>query len=112
MATLTVDVLDRVAGLAEPTAAAAAGGGDDFPNDGRTFLIVRNGGGGAITVTCDSVVNCSQGFDHNEPDAVSVGAAGETWFGPFPTARFGASVAVSYSGVSSVTVAAVRMPSS
>lgn len=110
MATLTVDVIDNTTGLADPAGVAAAGGGDDFPNDGNTMLKVVNGGGGAITVTVDSVTTCNFGFDHNSPDAASVGAGETRFFGPFPVARFGSSVAVSYSGVTSVTVAAIRLP--
>lgn len=110
MATLTVQDIDRSAGL-EPTYVAAAGGGDDFPNDGDTFLVVINGGGAPITVTGDSTVMCNFGFDHNEPDGVSVPAGDTRFFGPFPVSRFGASLAVSYSGVTSVTVGAIRLTS-
>ena len=112
MAAITVLVVDRAAGLLEPTGAAASAGGDTFDNDGRTFLIVRNGGGSPMTVTVDSTQLCSQGFDHNEPTAVSVANGAERWFGPFPPTRFGTPAAVSYSAVTSVTVAAVRMPAS
>lgn len=109
MADLTVQDIDRAAGLAVATVAAAAGG-DTFDNNGRTFLVVNNGGAGVITVTVDSVTPCSYGSDHNEPSAASVAAGAERLFGPFPTTRFGASTAVSYSAVTSVTVAAVRLP--
>jgi hypothetical protein len=110
MAVLTVNVIDRVTGLVAPAGAAAAAGGDSFANDGHTFLKVANGGGGGITVTVDSVQVCSHGFDHNQPDAAAVAAGAERWFGPFPTTRFGSSCAVTYSGVTTVTVAAVRLP--
>lgn len=110
MATLTVDVIDRATGLADPAGVAAAGGGDDFPNTGREFLKVANGGGGAITVTVNSTVACSLGFDHDEPAAASVGAGETRFFGPFPTSRYGTSAGVTYSGVTSVTVAAIRLP--
>lgn len=110
MATLTVNQLS-LTGTA-PTFVAAGAGGDDFGNDGvRTFLVVKNGGGSAVTVTLNDTGSVSppsaKAFD---PDVdVSVSAGGEAWIGPFDTARFGSSVGVTYSGVTSVTVAAVRV---
>ena len=97
-------------GLA-PTFAAAAGGGDTVPTDAgpgkRRFLVVKNGGAGAITATIDSIQACSQGFDHN--GGGSVPAGGERWYGPLTTERYGGLAAVTYSGVTSVTVAAVEV---
>lgn len=105
MATLAVQEI-TLAGV-DPTLAAAAGGGDDFPNTGREYFDVNNGSGVAINVTFDAVRQCNQGFDHDE--VVSVGAGQRRRIGPFPPSRFGPSVAVSYSGVTSLTVAAVRL---
>ena len=110
MATLTVNSLS-LAGT-KPTFVAASGGGDDFGNDGvRTFLVVKNGGGAAVTVTINDTGSVSppsaKAFN---PDVdVTVNASDEAWIGPFDTARFGSSVSVSYSAVTSVTVAAVRL---
>lgn len=110
-AVLTVQDVS-LAGL-NPSYAAAGAGGDSFPNDGATFLHVKNGGGGPITVTIDDVGSASPeaaaAFDP-DPD-VSVPAGEERMIGPFPKDRFdatdGTGVNVSYSGVTSVTVAAV-----
>jgi hypothetical protein len=93
-------------GLA-PAFVAAGAGGDTFANDGATLLHVKNGGGGSIDVTVDSTQQCSHGFDHNV--VVAVPAGGERVIGPFPTRRFGETASVSYSGVTTVTVAAVRV---
>lgn len=90
---------------AAPTFAAAAAGGDSFPNDGQTLLHVKNGHTAAQTVTADAVSACSFGFDHDA--AVSVPAGGERVVGPFPQGRFGTSVALTYSGVTALTVAAI-----
>ncbi len=93
------------------TYAAAAGGGDSFANDGKTYLHVKNGGGGSINVTINSVAACDQGFDHDIVVAVANGA--EKVIGPFPTGRWNdtnSNVNVTYSGVTSVTVAAVKVP--
>ncbi len=95
------------AGTAVSFVAASAGGDTVRPGD-TTSLRVKNGGTAAITVTIDSIRPCDQGVDHNL--SVSVPASGEREIGPLPAARFagpGGVVAVTYSAVTSVTVAAV-----
>lgn len=91
--------------------AAAAGGGDSFANDGSTYFRVANGSGGAVTVTFDAPNACNFGITDNAHDkAVSVGAGVTLEIGPFDKARFNDAnnrVQVAYSGVTSVTVAAV-----
>jgi hypothetical protein len=103
MAVLT-PVAPGLVGGAE-TFVAASAGGDTFPNDGHTMLHVKNGGGASINVTVTSNVNCNQGVNH--PVVVAVPAAGERIIGPFDQTRFGTNVAVAYSAVTTVTVAAV-----
>ncbi len=93
------------------TLTAAAGGGDTVSPDDRTFLWVKNASGGAITVT---VVIPGTYIGQNLPDvAVSVPATtGERFIGPLtrqiadPTTGV---VNITYSGVTSLTVAAVRI---
>jgi hypothetical protein len=109
MAVLTVQ--DVVLGGTEVTFAAAAAGGDSFPNDGRTWFRVKNGGGADRTVTVNSQRACDQGFDHDQ--AVVVTAGEERDIGPFPTERFNdtsARVVATYSSESGLTVAALRLP--
>jgi hypothetical protein len=109
MADLTVQQ-QTVAG-STPTFAAAAVGGDAIPgNDGRVVLRVLNGGVGAITVTIVGQSKCDQGFTHSAVVNVPNGAA-VVEIGPFNGARFNdgnGKVQITYSGVTSVTVAAVR----
>jgi hypothetical protein len=108
LAVLTVQEVS-LTGLSLAFAAAAAGG-DEFANTGREYLHVKNASAGDVTVTFDSVAPCNQGYDHNV--AVVVPAGGERIIGKFEPGRFNNSnnrVAVSYSGVTSVTVAAVKM---
>lgn len=96
-----------------PAFAAAAAGGDSFANDGRTVLHAKNGGAGAITVTVNSQQACDQGFDHDL--AVAIPAGQERMIGPFPQSRFNDSsglVQVTYSDVTSLTVAALKVPAS
>ena len=109
MADLTVQAIS-LSGL-NPTFAAAAAGGDAFLNSGREYLHVKNGGASEVTITVNSQAACNQGYDHNS--VVAVPAAGERLIGPFPKARFNDAaekVQVAYSDVTSVTVAAVRLP--
>lgn len=109
MALLTVQNISTT-GLG-PTYAAANAGGDTFPNNGRTLLHVKNGGASAVTVTLVSAKTCNQGFQHDLQ--VSVPAGGERMIGPFPPDRFNnestGQVSVTYSGVTSVTVAALSI---
>ena len=89
------------------TLAAAAGGGDtaDISN-GRTFLWVKNGGGSSITVTL-TTPGTVDGDLAVADRTVSVTNAQERLIGPLSPAVYGGVVAIGYSGVTSVTVAAV-----
>lgn len=112
MATLSVQTFGTAGAV--PSYSAAAGGGDQFPNttgpqSGDVLLHVKNGGAGSITVTITSQTTCNQGSTHNLAVAVTNGS--EKLIGPFDRTRFNdasGNVQVSYSGVTSVTVAALR----
>jgi len=110
MATLAVQQLVR-SGL-NTTYAAATGGGDKFAPSARTFLHCKNAGGGAITLTV--VTPNTLIADVTIADlAVSVPAAGERMIGPFPYEHFANAADgladITYSGVTSVTLAAVQL---
>lgn len=109
MALITVQEVGR-AGIA-PSYVAAAGGGDTFANDGRTMLHIKNGGGGSITLTV--VTQATVDGKAVADDAISVPNGAERMVGPFPPAIYNdvnQQVALTYSGVTSVTVAVVRVP--
>lgn len=112
MATLTVRAI-TTAGLDPDTPAwdAAAGGGDDFTNDGNTEIEVANGGGSPITVTIPigNDPHISDPLHSTTDDTVSVPAGEAKRIGPFPQSKYGTSVSIAYSGVTTVTVAAFRM---
>ncbi|HEX9991351.1 MAG TPA: hypothetical protein VGB14_00345 [Acidimicrobiales bacterium] len=94
-----------------PAYTTAAGGGDKFRPRPDTFLHVVNGSGGSITVTVDSKRPSDYGTDVNI--AVAVPAGQERMIGPFDPGRFagaGGLADVSYSGVTSLTVAVIRIP--
>lgn len=109
MATLTLQTID-LTGLEDFTLANATGGGDEFVNDGRTMLVVDNGGGAPVVVTVDSKLLSDYGTD--EDNVVSVGAGSVAFIGPFQTKRFNGTsqlVSITYDGVASVTVAALQL---
>jgi len=118
MAALTVQNI--VAPGLSPAYAAAAAGGDTISvrTDERDVVHIKNGGAGAVTVTV-AAVSTSVGVPSYGtlavPDmAVSIPAGEERFIGPFPHAYINsiANVSLTYSGVTTVTVAAIRLPKS
>lgn len=116
MAALTVQTFD-IDGAAITTASAGAGG-DTFLNDSteKTFLVVTNGSGGSINVTFTAQVETVTTPQYGQLDVadkvVAVANGATKYIGPFSRAIYNnasGAVAVAYSGVSSVTVAAVKM---
>lgn len=106
MAALTTQQISP-AGLTSTTLTAANGGGDTFTPDDRTFLHVNNGSGGSINVTLAAVQTAS---DHNSvipANVVAVGAGVRMLIGPLPASIY--TGAITYSGVTSLTVAAQRV---
>jgi hypothetical protein len=107
MALLTVQKSKANTALVTAYGTAAAGG-DTFANDGATSLYVKNGGASVCNVTIASPVKCSHGSNH---DVIVAVAAGQTiQIGPFPQNRFNNDtglITVTYSQVTTVTVAAV-----
>ncbi len=109
MAAITVEKI--VVGGTIPTLVAAGAGGDTFINNGdKTTYIVDNASGGSITVTFDGTgTGPTSAVAFDDDVATAVGAGVRTHFGPFPIIRFGATVSVTYSGVTSLTVAAISL---
>jgi hypothetical protein len=93
------------------TYSAAAGGGDNAFPDERSFLHVKNGGGGSINVTV--TVPGTSFLQLNGDIVVAVPNGSERLIGPLvpelaAAETFGV-VLFAYSGVTSVTVAVVRV---
>jgi hypothetical protein len=111
MALLTLQTI-TAAGLAPATVSAAAGGDTvalASATDAGSFLQVTNGGGSPITVTLADPGTTPAGNTTTAP-AVSV-AAGATKLFPLNPALVNSStnlVSISYSAVTTVTVAAIR----
>ena len=110
MATLTVQSLVK-AGL-NTTYGAAASGGDEFANDGDTFLHVKNGGGGSINLTVASQVSDPNEGTIADDNVVAVPAGEERMIGDFSQKAYNDSAGkcqLTYSGVTSVTIAAIKL---
>lgn len=108
MALLTTQTMSQ-AGLT-PTLAAATSGGDTFAPTNQTFLMVKNASGGSVTVT---IITTAVVFSQNLPDiAVVVANGATTLLGPYDPGEVAAAgtglCAVTYSSVTSVTVAAIQ----
>jgi len=93
-----------------PVYSAANVDGHSIVNDGATMLIVKNGGGAPINVT-QIAPGKFAGLELEDP-IVAVPAAGERHLGPWNPAAFNQPagvVHVDFSGVGTVTVAAIRV---
>ena len=92
-------------------ALVAAVGPDTFVNNGKdTVLVVDNGGGSPITVTIDGTGTGPTGAVAFDDDvAVVVTNAERRHIGPFPKDRFGATVSITYSATTSVTVGVLTL---
>lgn len=111
MATLTKQSITRAA--ITPTYAAAAGGGDKFVPDDKTFLQFKNGSGAPITVTVVTP-GTVEGQGIADLTITVPATTGDKMAGPFPKALFandadGGLAAITYSGVTSLTVAAIAI---
>lgn len=104
MATLTKQDIVR-AGLAA-SYAACAGGGDKFTNTGVEVIHIKNASVGSIDVTIDTPATVD-GLAVAQR-TVAVGAGAEKFIGPFPPSTYndtGGFVNLSYSGVTTLTIA-------
>jgi hypothetical protein len=109
MAALSNQSVKR-AGL-KPAYAAAAGGGDTFAPGENVFVHVKNGSGSSITVTVATPKKVA-GLDVADL-AVAVPKEEDRLIGPFPAQHFAdpadGRAHVTYSGVTSLTVAALEL---
>jgi hypothetical protein len=113
MATLAAQTINRLG--TTPTYAAAAGGGDAMPCGSGMFLHIKNASGGNITVTIAIPAGAS-GYPNAAYTSTAVVVpltTGDKMIGPIqaplyqdPTTGL---ATVTYSGVTSLTVAAVNL---
>ena len=107
MATLTVQEITSV-GL-EASYDSASGGGDDFPNTGREFIHIKNDSGGDITLTVETTITVESLAVTDRTVVITAGE--ERFVGPFLPKYYndGNSVNLSYSGVTSLTLAILKL---
>ena len=87
---------------------AASAGGDTFVNDGKTVFVVENGGASEINFTITKPGTESDGSTNDPVVKVAAGAKKEIGF--LKTDKYNDAnnqVAITYSGVTTVTVEAV-----
>lgn len=114
MARTTLDVQTLSRDGIDPSYEAANADGEEVANSGRMFIHVQNGGGGSITVTIQTP-GTVDGLAVADRE-VSIGAGNDKMIGPFPPATYNQdpgetdTVYVDFSGVSSVTIAALVLP--
>lgn len=94
-----------------PTMVAASVGGDSWEPTSTTFLFVENGGGSSITVTVHTTATA---FGQPIQDVVVAVPAGQSaMIGPFEPGEVAQPAtgegSIAYSGVTSVTVAAIEL---
>jgi hypothetical protein len=110
MAVLNVQDIKR-SGL-DPAYVACAGGGDQFLPSEDTILHVKNGSGGALTVTVVTPGVAAPDVPIADTQ-VSVPAGDDRFIGPFPAHLYqdpADNLAdITYSGVTSLTIAALRV---
>jgi hypothetical protein len=113
MATLTTQVINR-AGLG-PTYAAAAGGGDAMSCGSGMFLHVKNAGGSPVNVTLAIPASrfYTAGINMTSPVVSVPATTGDRMIGPVDGQTFTDPTTglctITYSAVTSVTVAAVQL---
>ena len=118
MAELTLQQITE-AGDSGVTYTSAEAGGDTADNGGTTFLHIKNGSGESITVTITaettSVDSNIYGDLTKANASIVVSASGEAFIGPFKPSAFNnndGEIAITYSGVTSLTIAALYITAS
>lgn len=95
------------------TYTSADAGGDTFVNDGRTVLHLKNTDASptTVTVTAETASTEKPGYGTlTKANAVTVMAATtEEFLGPFPGIAFGAVASITYSSVTALTVAVLKI---
>lgn len=94
-----------------PTYVAADVTGNNFVNGGDVVLNFINASAAPITLTVATRA-CDQGVIHNKTFTIPITVGGNAFqAGPFPTTRYNdptGKVNITYSGVTSLTVAAIE----
>jgi hypothetical protein len=106
MSQLNTQFVNRSVPLSNKVFSACSAGGDSFTSGDNTFIAVKNGAGSPVTVTVATPGNV-QGIAEG-PFTFTVPASGSTDVGPFPSTLFGPTAQVTYSSVTTLTIAVAQ----
>ncbi len=108
MAALTTQSVSRAVPLSGRTFASCTSGGDTFSAGDEVYLEVKNADSGSHTVTVATPGTvegiAESGFQFTVP-----ATTGNVLVGPFPVHLFGVTASVTYSAVTSQTIAVLSM---
>ncbi len=108
MAALTTQSVSRAVPLSGRTYASCTAGGDTFSSGDEVYLNVKNAGGSpqTVTVATPGTVEgiAESGFGFSVP-----ATTGDVLVGPFPVHLFGVTASITYTAVTSLTIAVLSM---
>jgi hypothetical protein len=91
---------------------AADAGGDTFTNTGREILQIKNGDVSAKDATIVTTQKIdSDALDVQDLAVLQVPASGTVTVGPFVPTTYGTTVSITYSAVTSVSIAVLKVTS-
>jgi hypothetical protein len=108
MALLPTQIVSRAVPLTTKTFAAATSTGDTFESGDEVYLEVKNGSGSPVTCTV-ATPGLVEGITEGPYTFPVAATTGVTEVGPFPGHLFGQVASITYSAVTSLTIAAKSM---
>lgn len=104
MAQLQTQFVNRAVPLTNKTFANCTSTGDTFDAGDEVYLEVKNGGTGSVTCTVATPGNVD-GIAESGYEFTVAATTGVTEVGPFPPDLFGEVATITYSGVTTLTIA-------
>ena len=108
MALLTTQIVSRAVPLTTKTFVACSAAGDSFNSGDEVYLEVKNAGSGVATVTV-ATPGLVEGITEGPYTFTVAITTGLTEVGPFPVHLFGVTAQITYSEVTSLTIAVKSM---
>lgn len=108
MALLATQFVSRAVPLTTKTFAAASAGGDTFNSGDEVYLEVKNGSGSSVTCTV-ATPGTVEGITEGPFTFTVAATTGVTEIGPFPVHLFGQVASITYSAVTTLTIACKSM---
>lgn len=104
MALLATQFVSRAVPLSGKTFASCGSGGDTFSAGSEVYLEVKNGSGSVVTVTV-ATPGTVQGIAESGYAFTVPATTGDVEVGPFPADLFGETASITYSAVTTLTIA-------